>query len=331
MAMEPARTRPKMFPPPEFPPRKLPLFARMPPAVFPSLLGALGLSLALKRAAAGSALPEGVADLAMGLVAGLWLFCALAYASKLLRRPAVLLEEVQTLPGRAGVAAATVGALALAAVLGFFAPALAKAVLVAGLALHGLSALVMLRVLWRAPPEGRVVTPVWHLSFVGFIVGALAAVPLGWGGLAAVILWASLPVALGIWGVSLWQIVQRVPPAPLRPLMAIHLAPASLFASVAGLLGMTVLAHTMLGVACAVALTLLLALRWMCAAGFTPLWGAFTFPLAAFAGALLINGWTVAGGIVTLLALGVVPVILWRVLRMWPTGALAARTNAATA
>ncbi|RGP35997.1 tellurium resistance protein [Pseudotabrizicola alkalilacus] len=331
MTKAPARARPKIFPPPEFPPRKLPMFARMPPAVFAVALGILGLSLALKRALAEAQLPQGLADLAMGLAVGLWLFCAVAYGIKIARRPVVVMEELRVLPGRAGLAAATVGALAVAAVLGFFLPGVARVVLTIGLVLQTVLAVLMIRALMTAPAEGRVVTPVWHLSFVGFIVGALAAVPLGWVTLASVILWATIPVAVGIWAISLWQLVQRIPPAPLRPLLAIHLAPASLFASVAGLLGMTVLAQGMLVLACAITLALLVTGRWITQGGFTPLWGAFTFPLAAFASALLINGWGVAGVLVTVFALGGVPVIAWRVLKMWPAGTLATKTNAATA
>jgi tellurite resistance protein len=330
LAQDPAR-RPKIYPPPEFPPRKLPLFARMPPAVFPAVLGLLELSLALKRASILAEVPEGLADLVMGLVAGLWLFCACAYGVKLARRPAVGLEELRTLPGRAGLAAATVGSLAFAGVLGFFSPALAQGALLVGLALHTGLALAMIAALRAAPPEGRDVTPVWHLSFVGFIVGALAAVPLGWTGLATALLWATMVVAAAIWAVSLWQLYRRIPPAPLRPLLAIHLAPASLFASVAGLLGMAGLAQAMVVLALLIAVALLVSGAWITEAGFSPLWGAFGFPAAAFASALLINGWIIGGVLVTVLTLGAVPVLAWRILAMWPKGTLASKTNAATA
>ncbi|NEX45025.1 tellurium resistance protein [Pseudotabrizicola algicola] len=331
MPVDPARARPKRFPPPEFPPRRLPPFARMPPAVFPVVLGVLGMALAVKRALVEAGLPQGLGDMALGVAVGLWLFCAVAYGMKIARRPAVVSEELRVLPGRAGLAAASVGGLAVAAALGFFLPGLARGVLALGLLLQAALAVLMLRALLAAPPEGRVVTPVWHLAFVGFIVGALAAVPLGWETLARGILWATMPVAAGIWAVSLWQLWKTVPPAPLRPLLAIHLAPASLFASVAGLLGMTWLAQGMVVLGCAIAVALLASGRWIAEAGFSPLWGAFTFPMAAFGSALLINGWAMGGVLVTVLALGAVPAIAWRVIRMWPDGSLAAKTNAATA
>ncbi len=331
MAQEPRRFRPKAFPPPQFPPRKLPLFARMPPAVFPAVLGLIGLALALKRASIVAQVPEGLADLALGLVAGLWLFCAVAYGIKLARRPAVVLEDLRILPGRAGLAAATMGALGVAAILVFFLPVAATAALVIGLALQAGLAVLTIRSLLAAPVEAREVTPVWHLSFVGFIVGALAAVPLGWTLLAQALLWGTLPVAVAICGISLWQLVRRIPPAPLRPLLAIHLAPASLFATVAALLGLTLLAQVMLAVGAMILIALVVSGRWITASGFSALWGAFSFPLAAYASALMANGLVMGGVLLTVLALGVIPAIAWQVITGWPKGTLAAKTNAATA
>ncbi|MFZ1471026.1 MAG: tellurium resistance protein, partial [Paracoccaceae bacterium] len=226
-----------------------------------------------------------------------------------------------------------VGGLALAAVLVPYAPGLARGLLFGGLVLHGLAALAIIRALIALPPEGRGVNPVWHLTFVGFIVGGLAAVPLGYTALAQGLIWATLPVAVVIWGISLVQLMSRVPPAPLRPLMAIHLAPAALFSTVAGLLGQTTLSLSFAVLALAIMAALLVVGRWILAAGFSALWGAFTFPLVALASALLIRDgvfvWTGIG--VLIVALGFVPWVAWRVLKMWPGGQLAAKTNAAEA
>lgn len=331
MATEPPTFRPKAYPPPEFPPKRLPLFARMPPAVFPSVLGLLGLVLALKRASAEFGQGGALVDLLMGLAAGLWLFCAVAYAIKLSRRPGVIMEDLSILPGRAGLAAATVGGFAFVAVVGFFNADLARILLPFAFALHLGLVLATIRALIAAPPEARDITPAWHLSFVGFIVGALAAVPLGYKGLALTVLGITAIFALIIWGGSLRQLFLRVPPAPLRPLLAIHLAPASLFASVAGLLGLTPLAQAMVGLGLLIFIALVFSGQWITQSGFSPLWGAFTFPLAAYASALLINGWAITGAALALVALGVNLWIAWRVIQMWPKGTLAAKTNAATA
>jgi tellurite resistance protein len=69
------------------------------------------------------------------------------------------------------------------------------------------------------------------------------------------------------------------------------------------------------------------------ATGITPLWGAFTFPLAALSSALIRGGgaWQGIGIGLTVVALGVIPAILWWVLKRWPGGRLAAVTNAAEA
>ncbi len=333
MPQEPARHRPRAYPPPEFPPRRPARFARMPPAVFSPILGLIGLVLALRRGLYALQLPLDAADLLAGIALALWGFAALSYAGKLARRPGVLWEELRTLPGRAGLAAATAGALAIAALLVPFSTLAAQAMLFGGLLLHAALALAIIVTLARLPAEARGVTPVWHLSFVGFIIGGLAAVPLGFYTLAQVLFWGTLPVALAIWGISLVQLVRRVPPAPLRPLLAIHVAPAALLSLVAGMSGQGTASLVLAVLGAALMLALLVCGRWVMESGFSPFWGAFTFPLVALSSALLAQeGALVWAGLALLvLALGFIPWVMWQVIRLWPDGRLAARTNAAEA
>jgi tellurite resistance protein len=330
MTIEP---RPKRYPPPEFPPRRAKLFARTPPAVFPPILGLMGLVLALRLAADLLWLPQAPVDLVAAVAVALWAFAAVAYGTKLARRPAVLWEDLKVLPGRAGLAAGTVGMLAMAPVVMVYAPDAARFVLFAGLALHAALALAVARVLMAQPLGMQTVSPVWHLSFVGFIVGGLSAVPLGHEALAWVLFLATVPVAVAIWAISLVQLARQVPPAPLRPLLAIHLAPVALFSLVAGALGMPEASLVLAVVGLLGLLGLLAAGRWIMAAGFSPLWGAFGFPMVAVASALLAwNDWIAwAGCGVLLLTMGLVPYVLWRVLKMWAAGSLAEKTNAAEA
>jgi tellurite resistance protein len=334
-AARPARVmrRPPIYPPPEFPPRRLPLFSRTPPAIFPVILGLLGLAVALRLGLARQDLPAAPGDLLSGLVLGFWAFGCLAYLAKLLRRPGVILDEMQVMPARSGLAAGTGSAMTAAVVLAPFAPGAALTLLWAGLVLHFLLAVLVVKVLADLPPEGRSVNPGWHLIFTGFILAAPPAALMGQEALARGLLWATIPVALAIWGASLMQLLRGVPPAPLRPMLAIHLAPACLFATTAALLDKTHVAAGFATMAIVIALALLASARWIGAAGVTALWGAFTFPLAAFATAMLRQG----GSLGTLgmgalaVALVAVPWIAWLVLRDWPGGNLAARTNAATA
>ncbi|GAB1480657.1 tellurium resistance protein [Paracoccaceae bacterium] len=325
--------RPKTFPPPEFPPRRVAAFARTPPAIFPVILGLLGLGLALRRALEALQLPVGLVEAALGGLLVLWAFGWLALAVKIARRPGVLAEEMRVLPGRAGLAAASMSGMVAAAVLLPYAPGVALGLALLSLGLHAALAGLLIAVLLRLPPEAREVNPAWHLAFVGFVVAAVPLAQLGWTGLAAAILWATMAAAAAIWAISVLQLTRRIPPAPLRPLLAIHLAPAALFSTVAGLLGMAGLAQGLALIGAAILLALVLAGRWVLAAGFSPLWGAITFPLAAYASALvLLGGWYELPGLVLgLAALGVVPAIAWHVLKLWPGGKLAAKTNAAEA
>lgn len=332
------RRRPKAYPPPEFPPRKPKLFARTPPAVFPVVLGLLGLGLALRKALAVSGLADlslvaGGVEAALGALLAFWAFATLALLAKIIRRPAVVPEDLRVLPGRSGMAAASMSGMAAAAVLVPYAPDVALVVAVLALLAHGGLALLLIRGLLNAPAEQRGVTPAWHLSFVGFIVAAIPALALGQVALAQLLLWLCLPVAALIWGSSLVQLIARIPPAPLRPLLAIHLAPAALFATVATGLEQPLLAQSFAAFGAVILLALIAAARWVTVAGFSVLWGAFTFPLAAYAAALIGLGGQVemVGLGLLVMALGVIPAIAWKVLKQWPTGKLAAKTNAAEA
>ncbi|MDP4032305.1 MAG: tellurium resistance protein [Pseudorhodobacter sp.] len=328
---EPQHFRPRKFPAPQFPPVRPKRFSRTPPAILPPIMGLLGLGLALRRASEALALAPAVAELVLGAASMLWLFALLAYAAKVAQRPAVINEDLRILPGRAGLAVMGLSMLLVAAAVVPYAPGLARGLLMAGLALHAVVAVLVIRFFVLAPPEAREVTPVWHLSFVGFIIGGLAAVPLGLTGLAQALLWGGMSVAAVIWGISLWQLLRRFPPAPLRPLLAIHLTPASLFATVAALLGQTGLALGFAALGGLILVALLAASRWLTVSGFSPLWGAFTFPVAAFASSLFALGLDATGIMVLMLALAIVPTVAFRVLKSWATGDLAVRTNATAA
>jgi tellurite resistance protein len=330
MTIEP---RPKRYPPPEFPPRRAAAFAKTPPAIFPPILGLLGLAIALRLALGQMVLPTGAGDLVAGVAVALWLFAAFAYGAKVARRPGVVVEDLRVLPGRSGLAALSMGGMASAALIAPHAPGLAQGLIVLALAVHGVLAALLLRLLVSLPPEARQVNPTLHLSFVGFIVAGPAAVAVGWTGLATGLFWATLPVALVIWSLSAVQFARSVPPPPLRPLLAIHVAPAALLGSVAGLLGLVGLSTGLALAGLLLAAALAGSARWLLAAGVSPMWGALTFPLAALAAALIRVGgiWQAVGIGLTVLALGVVPAILWWVLKRWPGGKLAAVTNAAEA
>ena len=309
------------------------LFRGTPPAIFPPIMGLFGLGLAWRPGAGAFGLPPGLGEAVLGAVTLLYLFCLAAYARKLAVRPAVLLGELRILPGRAGVGAMVLCLYLLAAVAMPYAPGLARSVLLAALAAHLVFVAVLLRVLLTGPAEQRRVTPVWHLNFVGFILAGLSAPGLGLAGLGQAVLWGTGAVALLIWAESLRQFLNASVPAPLRPLLAIHLAPAAMLGLVALALGQGGLAGALALVAAGLLAALLLSARWLTAAGFTPFWGAFTFPLAATATLWLSLGgvWRVPGGLARVAATLIVPPIAFKVLQLWAKGQLGQKTGAAVA
>lgn len=326
-------TRPPIPPLRPLPPRPG-LFRATPPAIFTPAFGLLGLGLAWRRGAAAFALPDGPPELLLGAATLLYLFCVAAYLAKVARRPGVVPEDLRVLPGRAGLTAGSLSLFLLALTAVPYSAALAAGLLYLGLLTHAALAVGFLRTLRAAPPEGRQPTPIWHLAFVGFIIAALPAAALGMGGLARGILFATIPVAAAIWMLSARHIARNPVPAPLRPLLAIHLAPAALFATVATMGGLPAMASGFAVVALIGLAVLALLARWLTVAGFSPLWGAFAFPLAAAASALLAQPQAafrmVGAPVLAVATLATLPIAA-RVFRLWMRGQLAARTNAATA
>lgn len=319
------------FKPPSPPPRGL--WRRTPPAIFPPLLGLMSLGLGWRRGLTGLGLPDALAEALLGGATLMLLFAVVAYVAKPLRRPGALIEELRILPGRAGVAAGVLALYLAAAALAPYAPELGRGLLYATLALHGGFILLMLGVFATGPREQRRVTPVWHLTFVGPIVGALAALQLGLPELAFPIWAVTLPIALLIWGASALQFARETVPPPLRPLLAIHLAPVSILGSVSLGLDLTGVAMALGWASLGLFAALILSARWLTEAGFSPFWGAFTFPLAATAGFWIGLGgiWTQAGLVLLIAATLVIVPIVFKVMQSWARGQLALRTNAATA
>jgi len=302
-------------------------FRRVPPAIFPPVLGLLGLALAWQAAGFG---PE-LAGLLSGAAIALAAFAAFAYGAKIVRRPAVLAEDLAILPGRAGLGAALLTVPLAAVLVGLHAPGAGRVLLVAGLLLQAAFWVVLIRGLRAGPAEQRRVAPAWHLHFTGLIVHARAALALDWPGLAQALALPALVAALAIYAVSARQLTQARVPAPLRPLLAIHLAPVALFGTVAIGLGYPGMAAALGWTALALVLAGLIGARWLLASGPSPFWGAMTFPLAATASLWQLTGRApLALGLLTLATL-TVPPIAFMVWRDWVRGRLAVKTNAAIA
>jgi len=310
---------------------------RTPPALFPALFGLLGLGLAWRAGAAAfpGIVPAVFGESILGVAGLIYLFCLSSYVSKLSVRPSVLFEDIMSPPGRAGAATLTLSLFLFCTALVPYAPLVAGILLWLAVVLH--LAMAISAVLVMSQQDlGLKVTPAWHLSFVGFILASVAAVPLGFQVLALFIFAVTVLLGTVIYGVSLLQMTQGALPPPQRPLLAIHLAPVSLFATVSALLGAPVLSYIFVVLAVGLGAVLLSRAGHLTEAGFSPLWGAFTFPIAALANALFTTAQFAPGlawiGLVPLiLATLITPVVAVRILLMWVSGVLAERTGAAVA
>ena len=207
------------FPPPPKLPARTGLFDRVPPAIFPPVLGLLGLVAAWGRATEAFGTPKAPIDLAFGAIPLLFLFCAIAYASKVLRRPAALAEDIRTLPGRTGIAALCLCFMVLAGLLAPLSPGLGKISLGAGaIGLLVLAVFILPKRLQGTDTAGPI-TPAMHLIFVGFILIPPASVALEVlrPALPWIIAYCAL-AALFITATTIAPMVTRNLAPPLRPL-----------------------------------------------------------------------------------------------------------------
>jgi len=306
----------------------------VPPAIFPPIMGLFGLGLGARRFAGLVDVPSALAELLLGAITLLFLFALLAYGAKLVRRPAVLADDLAVLPGRLGLSALFACLYLSAIVLHPYVPGLSGPLIVGALILQlGLMVLI-LRVLSTLPEAARQLRAAGHLYFTSPLVGAMAAALTGQAALGKVLLAATLIVGAVIWLADIAAMLRgRLAPPPLRPLLALHLSVAAVAGIASGALGYGAAAQAFAGLAAATLLLMVLAARWLTGSGFSALWSAFTFPLAATASLWLSLGgmWLWPGQAVLLAAAGIVPAIAFRVMKMWAGGQLAVKTNAASA
>ncbi|WP_417277704.1 tellurium resistance protein [Celeribacter sp.] len=326
----PPRIMPKPF---NAPPQGL--WRATPPAIFPPILGLFGLGLGWRNAARILPAPEWIGEMLLGAISLLYLFALLTYLAKMARRFGVIFEDAKILPGRAGLSAMTASGFLFAATMVPYSAAFAKAVLVLALIGHAFVAVAIIIGMARGPAEQRRVTPVWHLSFVGFIIAPLAAAPLGWTGLSQIIFATTLPIAAAVWIISAMQFAKSDVPPPLRPLLAIHVAPVSLFGIVAMLLGYTTLALAFAWIGVTALIVCLAGIRYLTKGDFSALWGGFTFPLAAFANLMFAAAtlqpmpFRLIGGLELVAATLAITYIAVKIMQLWTKGKLSKATNAA--
>lgn len=312
---------------------------RTPPALFPATLGMFGLSLAWASAARVLDAPYAASVGIFALTTAFFVFAFGCYVAKLIRRPAVVLEDLRPAPARAAVSAGSMCLLLLAAGMSVHGLGgdVARGVWIAGLILHLVYLICVCEALRRSPPEARVVTPVLFLPFVGVIVSPIGGAPLGLAAVAAPVYIYSLVVGAVIVALAAPRFVFGPTPVPARAAAAILLAPTSIGAVSGAALGYTLITEIFIFGSVFLSALFIARIRWLTAGGFTPQWGAFTFPTAAFAGAMTLaadlwGGPWIWGASFALIAASVIVPPIWALtIREWTIGRLAPATGAGVA
>jgi tellurite resistance protein len=280
-----------MATPPLFPPR-LPLYARTPPALFPLCLGLVGLAMSWRRAAGVFDFSSAVGDVMIGLFASLFAVALALYLAKLIRRPGALRDDLRSPGGRGALAAASMTLMLLGGAFADAAEGFARALWLSGVVLQFVLAALLIDVLLHLPKGARPITPALFVPFVGQIVAPIGGAPLGYDALSAGLFVLALLVWIALSGPVAVRLMRGLPQPPVRPPLAILLAPPAIGVvahdALPAALQAQMLGPILFWIAAVIALALLARAPWLTEGGFSPLWAAFTFPFTSFAGASLV-------------------------------------------
>jgi len=315
-----------------------PLWRQTPPAAFPVCLGFMSLALGWTNAShVIPAISEDIGHLLLAASTGYFIWFFAFYLRKVLVRPKVVLEDMESAPARAGIAAMAMSMMLLAAALLPFGISV-PLVWWTGVILQTIASVVVLYSIWEEPREKRHFSTFQYLTFVGPVVGPLAGVQLGYVWESKLLINAAL-VAYVIVTAGILLTIRRDPvPEKLRPSVMIFLAPLCLFALGYGVLGYDTAFTVFYWAGSIVAFGLLLLVPWMVRGGYSPVWGAFTFPIASFLNVQVMavakgHGIWAEIGVYAGLIIGtpVVLYIVYRTVMEWVTGDLSRKSGAAIA
>jgi tellurite resistance protein len=316
-----------------------PWLQRLPPGLFAIPLGLTGLSGSWGRMAQADPQAAWARPLQSGLAMlglALWVLLCGLWALKLLRHT----QQVRGLWGHplqgSFLALAPVSTLLIVAVSAPAATQPGQRAALLGLVLLALG--LQLSIAWRVVAQlttGRIgpelVTPALYLPTVaGGFVGAMALQGLGLHGWAVLL----FGTGLGAWALLEARILHRLfagpLPLPLRPTLGLELAPTSVGALTLAVLWPELPADVLLvalGIGTGPALAVLARWRWWMQTPFSAGFWSFSFPLAAYAGAVVEavqrGGWPLwPAWLAVLLASAVIAFLALRTLALWRAGRL---------
>ncbi|UPY39347.1 C4-dicarboxylate ABC transporter [Sediminicoccus sp. KRV36] len=192
-------------------------------------------------------------------------------------------------PLRCGfVGAASIGMMLTAAGLSPYWAAGARGLLLLAITLHLAIGLALLARVLRGEGSAAMLVPPLLIPLVGNVLAPIFCAPLGLEALGWMLFGVGMLLWLGLQPLLLGRLFEAPLPPPLRPSLAILLAPSAVGALAIEALGGPLPAFLALyGLAAFTFALLLMVLRPMLGAGFALSYWAFTFPLAAFATATM--------------------------------------------
>ncbi len=270
-----------------------PTLRHLPPVLLAVPMGIGGVGLAWRQAAATLGAPGLVGEVLLALTTLLWVGLVGLHAARGLRHPEMLAADWAH-PVRVPFAAApTIGLMIVSAFLYPYAPSLGAGLWGVASAVHLTVAMLLLRRIVAGAAEPAMVTPPLMVPLVGNILAPLFGARMGFVDASWMMFGVGLLLWLAIFPLLLHRLIAgpALPPA-LRPTLFILIAPpavASLaLAAITGDPGGVSLAFAGLAVL-VVAVLVSLAAEFARLPFGLPWWGT-TFPTAAFAAMLMVEG-----------------------------------------
>ena len=257
--------------------------AHLPIGLLAIPLGLGGLGLAWRHMAEAHPALRPVGEALMALTALVWAALVTLHAIRALAHPHAVREDWQH-PFRASfIGAASIGMMLTAAALTPHLPGLARAVLLLAVILHlGIGLSLLARVM-RGAGSPAMLAPPLMIPLVGNVLAPIFCAPLGLVPLGWMLFGIGMLLWLGLQPLLYARIFAGPLPPPMRPSLAILIAPPAVGALAMDALGGPPQAvWALYGLAAFVFALVLMALRSMVAGGFGLGFWAFTFPLAAF-------------------------------------------------
>ncbi len=256
-------------------------------------MGFGGLGLAWRQAAVSLGVPAMVGEALLALTALVWLVVVGAQALRAVVAPAALAAELSH-PVRAAFAAApTIGLMIIAAAIWPYSPTIGGGLWCVAVPLHLIVAMLLLRRVIGGKAEAAMLAPPLMIPFVGNILAPALGARMGFLDAS----WMMFGVGFFLWLAVLPLLLHRffagpkLPPA-LFPSVAILLAPPAVGAlalvALTGSTGGPSLA--LAGLAVLIAAVLLSLVGDFAKLPFSLVWWSFTFPAAAFAAMLMVEG-----------------------------------------